>query len=151
MVSTSRAKITARRARGPIRFTMPAAVAYNPDRLKKSIAELAELIGHPQCFSGADCYFQNQRGFAVNPAGKLDAVALNPQPLPPREGPQPEPWPQTVALGPAVRYDLDKVFVAIDKVIDIIGSHPCISGFDIHFKDILDSIVINDRLVATKY
>jgi len=152
MPSPTRGKQPARRARDPVRITMPAAVAYNPDRLKKSIAELAELIGHPQCFSGADCFFQSERDFAVNPAGKLEAVALNPQPLPPREaGPSPQPWRQTIALGSTVKYDLGRVFVDIDKVIDIIGPHPCISGFDVHFKDVLDTIVINDRMVATQY
>lgn len=139
------------RARGPVRFTMPAAVAYNPDRLKKSIAELAELIGHPQCFSGADCFFQSERDFAVNPAGKIDAVAFNPQPDPPHDPLRAASWVQQVALGPGVRYDLDKVLVAIDQVIDIIGPHPCISGFDIHFKDILDTVVVSDRLGAQRY
>lgn len=144
---TTRATPPKRRARGPIRITLPAAVAYSPDRLKKSIAELAELIGHSQCFSGADCFFQAERDFSVNPAGKLAAVAFNPQPDPPHD---PFRGAQTIALGSSIRYDLDKVFVAIDKAIDIIGPHPCISGFDIHFKDVLNTIVVNDRMGISK-
>jgi hypothetical protein len=49
---------------------------------------------------------------------------------------------RTVGLAKGVRYDINKVFRAIDKTIDIIGAHPCISGFDIFFKDVLQTIVI---------
>ena len=138
-------KKTARR--GPVRITLPASVAYDPKALKKSIANIVERLGCPKCFSGADCFFTNERDLVVD--SKL-AVA-------PAMGrtPEPQPWvtqaTYTVGLSSKVRHDLDKVFVAIDKAIDIIGAHPCISGFDFHFQDELRTIVVNERLEATRF
>ena len=136
-------KKTARR--GPVRITLPASVAYDPKALKKSIANIVERLGCPKCFSGADCFFTNERDFVVD-----SKLAVNPR----IAQPEPEPWSQTtytVGLSSRVRHDLDKVFVAIDKAIDIIGAHPCISGFDFHFQDELRTIVVNERLEASRF
>ena len=130
--------------RGPVRITLPANVAYDPKALKKSIANIVERLGCPKCFSGADCFFTNERDLVID-----SKLAVNPV-----LGPQPEPWSQntyTVGLSSKVRHDLDKVFVAIDKAIDIIGAHPCISGFDFHFQDELRTIVVNEKLEATRF
>jgi hypothetical protein len=129
----------ARRTAGPVRITVPARVAYSPDALKETIANVMERIGCPKCFSGADCYFQMERQFVLKP----------------NWGPDPTPWQAatptlemqpdhvyTVALAKPVRHDINNVFRAVDKVIDIIGAHPCISGFDVFFKDYLQHIVI---------
>lgn len=133
--------------KGAVRITLPANVAYDPKALKKSIANIVERLGCPKCFSGADCFFTNERNLVID--SKLavtSAIAL---------GPHPEPWSTqntyTVGLSSRVRHDLDKVFVAIDKAIDIIGAHPCISGFDFHFQDELRTIVVNEKLEATRF
>lgn len=135
------------RARGPIRVTVPAKVAYSPDAFKKSIAGLMERIGCPKCFSGADCTFLNERLFAVDIKG---GIAEGPHPEPWRTGlafdPSPQPWKVTAALAGPVRYDINQVFRAVDKVIDLIGPHPCISGFDISFQDVLNTVIINEKL-----
>lgn len=134
------------RARGPVRITLPASVAYDPKALKKSIANIVERLGCPKCFSGADCFFTNERDFVVD--AKL---AVGPGAT---KWPDPVPWTPiayTVGLSSRVRHDLDKVFVAIDKAIDIIGAHPCISGFDFHFQDELRTIVINEKLEAQRF
>jgi hypothetical protein len=55
----------------------------------------------------------------------------------------------TVGMARPVKYDLDKVFKAVDRVIDLIGPHPCISGFDVLFKD--EMIVVNERLEAQRF
>ena len=52
----------------------------------------------------------------------------------------------SVGLSKGARYDINKVFQAVDKVIDIVGAHPCISGFDFLFKDVLQSVVVNDKI-----
>ena len=133
--------------RGPVRITLPASVAYDPKALKKSIANIVERLGCPKCFSGADCFFTNERDFVVD-----SKLAVNPHIA---RDPEPDPWSvqttYTVGLSSRVRHDLDKVFVAIDKAIDIIGAHPCISGFDFHFQDELRTIVVNERLEATRF
>lgn len=133
-------------AAGPVRVTLPARIAYDPDALKKSIGSILERIGCPECFSGADCLFQNERSFLIDPEGQLD--------------PQPDPWvganvpiearyQVNVALAPAVKYDITRVYEAIDKVIDLIGGHPCISGFDTRFQD--EIIVVNPEVEAQQY
>ena len=135
------------RARGTVRISLPASVAYDPKALKKSIATIVERLGCPRCFSGADCFFVNERDFVVDQKFAVTAA-----------GPFPEPWraannanTYTVGLSSAVRNDIDKVFVAIDKAIDIIGPHPCISGFDFHFQDELRTIVVNEKLEAQRF
>jgi hypothetical protein len=132
-----------RRTAGPVRITLPARIAYSPDALKESIANTMERIGCPKCFSGADCYFQMERQFALR-------TNWEPDPTPWQEAtPALEVQPAhvfTVGLAKAVRYDINNVFRAVDKVIDIIGAHPCISGFDVFFKDYLQHVVIPENL-----
>jgi hypothetical protein len=150
-----------RRVAGPVRITLPARVAYNPEALKKSIVSVAEQLGCPSCFSGADCLLQMERDFVVNPEANASPVA-GPQPVPWHvagplpdpwrvAGPQPEPWRATVGLASAVKYDLEKVLAAIDKVIDIIGPHPCISGADLLLKNELDLITVDAHLNAQRF
>jgi hypothetical protein len=135
------------RAAGPVRISLPAKVAYDPKALKNSIKDIVERLGCPRCFSGAECLFQAERDFVINPAGKFEAgpqlsagAAL---------GPDPTPWRATAVLAPGVKYDLDKVFTAVDRVIDLIGPHPCISGFDVLFRN--EMIVINEQLQGQKF
>ena len=53
------------RAKGPVRITLPAKVAYDPKALKESIASIVERLGCPECFSGASCLFEMERDFVV--------------------------------------------------------------------------------------
>jgi hypothetical protein len=135
------------RAAGPVRISLPAKVAYDPKALKNSIKDIVERIGCPRCFSGADCFFQNERDLVINPAGKLDAGLQ--MAFAARLDPEPTPWRKTAALAPGVKYDLEKVFTAVDRVIDLIGPHPCISGFAVLFRDEL--IVINEQLQGQRF
>lgn len=143
------------RAAGPVRITLPAKIAYSPEALKKSIASLAEQIGHPRCFSGADCFFQNERQFIVNPDGKVTGASQVAGPVPDpwhAAGPGPQPWRVSVSMSRAVMYDIDKVLGAVDRVIDLIGPHPCISGFDTLFRDEMETwIAVNDQLQAQRF
>jgi len=135
------------RAHGTIRVSLPAKVAYSPDALKRSIATLMEDLGCPRCFSGADCLFSFERNFVVDPAGRLSAVAseLNPQPLPPHESTA------MVSLARGARYDIDKVFKAVDNVIRTIGACPCHSGFDVLYQNEINVIGINERGEAQQF
>jgi hypothetical protein len=144
MAKTTAASNARPAAAGPIRVTIPAKVAYNPDALKKSIAQLVERLGCPKCFSGADCLFEMERRFVLT-------TKIEPDPVPWRATPAIDAQPahlRTVGLAKGVRHDINKVFRAIDKTIDIIGPHPCISGFDIFFKDVLQTLVIPETFDA---
>lgn len=135
---------------GPIRITLPAKVAYSPDALKESIANVMERIGCPKCFSGADCFFQMERQFVLDASLQADPT---PQPLhfatPPIDA-QPD-HVYTAGLAKAVRYDINQVFRAVDRVIDLIGSHPCISGADVLFRDVLNTIVVPENFEAQAF
>jgi hypothetical protein len=135
------------RANGTIRVSLPAKVAYQPDALKKSIASLMERFGCPKCFSGADCFFTHERDFIIDAKGLLASgvASLNPQPLPPVDSFT------TVSLAAGARYDIQKVFKAIDRVIDLIGPCPCHSGIDILYRNELRVIGINEKLEAQQY
>lgn len=137
-------KPTARRARGAVRITLPASVAYDPKALKRGIANIVERLGCPKCFSGADCFFTTERELVLDTKLAVSPAA-EPDPIPWRENTY------AVGLSSKVRYDLDKVFKAVDKAIDIIGAHPCISGFDFHFQDELRTIVVNEKLEAQRF
>jgi hypothetical protein len=133
-----------RSARGTFRMTIPAAVAYDPDGLKKSLAQLAERIGCGQCMSGANmCLISMERDFVLDARKQLSANPVGS--LANRDSTV------NVGLSSEVKYDIDKVFVAIDKVIEGLGSHPCISGFDLAFQNQINSIVIGPKLEATSY
>lgn len=124
------------RAKGTVRITLPASVTYSPKLLKKSFAELAEQIGHPKCFSGADCLFQMEREFLLEgarPPMRAGYVTAEAEPV-------------NVVMAPRVKYDLNRIEKAIDNVIDKLGSHPCISGADVLFRD--EMIFVNQKLQA---
>jgi hypothetical protein len=135
-------------ARGPIRVTLSAKVAYSPDELKKGIAGLMERIGCPRCFSGADCTFMNDRRFVLEAGNKIAAGPVEWREADPEislaKG-------VTVGLARGVRHDINKVFKAVDKVIDLIGPHPCISGFDVFFKDVMNTVIINENLEGQRF
>ena len=133
------------RLHGPVRVTISARAAYSPRALKRSIADLMERMGCPRCFSGADCLFSVERDLTVNARLGLDAVALNPQPLPPRESQV------TVSFAPRVRYDIAKIFKAVDRVIDLLGPCPCHSGFDVQYLNELKVIGVNEKLEAQQF
>jgi hypothetical protein len=135
------------RARGPVRVSLPAKIAYEPDALKKTIGSLLQRLGCPNCFSGADCRFTFERDYVIDAKGALAAVAgeLNPQPLPPRASTA------TVSLARGVRYDIDKVFKAVDAVIHTLGPCPCHSGFDVLYQNELPVIGINEKVEAQQF
>ena len=89
--------VSGRPVAGPIRVTIPASIAFNADSLKRTITNLAEIIGCPRCFSGADCLLQMERNFLV------DGTKLVPARGPSVEGPHPDPWVVSVALAPGVK------------------------------------------------
>jgi hypothetical protein len=127
------------RAHGAVRVSLPAKIAYNPDALKKTIGGLMEQLGCARCFSGADCLFSFERDYVVNPQGALHAVELNPQPLPPRANTA------TASLSSSMRFDIDKVFKAVDQVINALGPCPCHSGFDILYQNELPVIGVSEQ------
>lgn len=154
MTATS-ALASTRQIHGTVRISLPATVAYNPERLKSSIGELVERLGCPKCFSGADCVFSLDRDFLVDPAGKLEVSAkrLSTDGWKPTPATPPELSTITVSLARGVRYDIKKIFQAIDNLIrhDIFGCLACHSGFDVQFLNEVKFVGINEQLDVQQY
>ena len=136
------------RLRGTVRVSLPAKVAYNPESLKKTIGSLLQHLGCPGCFSGADCVFTAERDFVVDQDGIFSHLTteLVPQPLPPVAD-------LTVSLSPGNRFDINKVFSAIDTVVARLpgGCAPCHSGFDISFLNEVEFLGIDENGKAQQY
>lgn len=137
---------------GAIRLTLPAKVANDLGALQKGLKSLAERLGHPQCATGCDIlHLGLEREFLLT-----DAVALNPQPLPPgpdplRFGPLPDPWRVTVTIPDKVNNSIDALTKAVAVVVDKLGCKPCCSGFDILFRREIATIVLDEQLNIARF
>jgi hypothetical protein len=131
---------------GTVRLTMAAKVAGDLGALQKGLKSLAERLGHPACATGCDIlHLGMEREFTVS--GSLQEVALNPQPLPPREslvaGPHPDPWQVTVSIPDRVSRDINALTKATAAVLNKLGCGQCCSGFDILFRRELDMLAVD--------
>lgn len=137
---------------GAIRLTLPAKVANDLGALQRGLKSLAERLGHPQCATGCDIlHLGLEREFLLT-----DAVALNPQPLPPG-GPQqqfspfPDPWRVTVTIPDRVNNDIGALTKAVAVVVDKLGCKPCCSGFDILFRREIATIALDEQLNIVRF
>lgn len=137
---------------GAIRLTLPAKVANDLGALQRGLKSLAERLGHPQCATGCDIlHLGLEREFLLT-----DAVALNPQPLPPspdplRFGPLPDPWRITVTIPDRVNNDIGALTKAVAVVMDKLGCKPCCSGFDILFRREIATIALDEQLNVVRF
>jgi hypothetical protein len=53
---------------GPIRVTLPISVAYDLEKFRKALANIAPLVGCTGCTSAVDVTFLTAREFVVDPA-----------------------------------------------------------------------------------
>jgi hypothetical protein len=124
---------------GPIRISMPAAVAYDLAAFQESIAHLVERLGCRTCFSGADCTFLHERDFVINEKSEVHpsagaSVQLNPGP---------SPW-RRVTLSEKVGHNLKQIQGVVANIAGRLGHPGCCSGFDILFRQELDFVVNED-------
>lgn len=118
----------------PIRVTVAASVAFNPESLKNSIAGLMEKLGCGKCFSGFDCRFQLQRDFLIDPEMKTQLLKNDYSPSVPVVN---------VRINEATSNNLDKVIGLIDKLHGKFGCLPCHSGFDFRFRNEIHELGIS--------
>jgi hypothetical protein len=152
MTAATALKVT--QQQGADRLTMPARVANDLNALQKGLRSLAERLGHPKCATGCDIlHFMLEREFVIS-----EKVELNPQPLPPRAGPLPDPWlarpsgsarTVLVSIPTAVNSDVESLGKAIGAVVDKLGCKACCSGFDILFQRELEVLGVDERFAVT--
>lgn len=143
------AAINVTRHGGAVRLSLPARVANDLNALQRGLRSLAERLGHPKCATGCDIlHLMLESEFSLT-----DKVELNPQPLPPKAGPVPDPWlpgggGQTVlvSIPPRVNNDVESLGKAIATVVGKLGCQACCSGFDILFQRELDMMALDERL-----
>jgi hypothetical protein len=134
---------------GTVRVTLPARVANDLDTLQGALGRIAERMGHPACASGCDTLFLRlERDFGVS----ADALALNPQPLPPglpEFGLPRDSNPQRfveVSLPDGVSGNIDSLRRAVALTLNKLGCPSCCSGLDIAFRREMDLISISEDL-----
>jgi hypothetical protein len=130
-----------------MRLTLSAGVANDLKALNKGLKDLAERLGHSACATGCnELHLNLERDFAARING--NAVALNPQPLPPIALPQdPVPWKAVRVSAPGAVFDnINHLGSAIEKVLGRLGCPRCCSGFDILFQRELDGFVVDAKL-----
>jgi hypothetical protein len=148
MASSSVTK-TAPHARGPVRISLPASIAYNAEALKSTIASLVDRIGCRSCFSGADCHFSQERELSFDARGEFRD---NPNPSPWRVAtPQPSPWNVTVGFQGKAAFNIDQVYSAIDKINGQLGCLPCHSGFDVSYLNEVIFVGVGDDGQVRRY
>lgn len=123
---------------GPIRVSIPAAVAYDLAAFQKSIATLVERLGCRPCFSGADCTFLHERDFVINEKLEIQpsaraSIQLPQDPVPMRSA--------RATLSGKVAYNLKQIQEVVANIAGRLGCAACCSGFDIHFQHELDFVV----------
>jgi hypothetical protein len=135
----------ATRLTGPVRITLPVAVAYDLGALQKGIAALAQRLGCAPCVSGVNCTFQVERDLVVNerlqisPAARVFASDPDGDPVAPG-------LVTTVHLAREVAFDLERVQGAVAKIVDRLGHRACFSGFDVAFRQELDLMTVDRDL-----
>src|SRR6266404_6165342 len=122
---------------GPIRISIPAAVAYDLAAFQKSIANLVERLGCRACFSGADCTFLHERDFVINEKFEVHPSAgASVQLLPPGSSRA-----ATATLSGKAGHNLKQVQDVVANIAGRLGCGGCCSGFDILFRQELDFVV----------
>ena len=133
---------TITRKGGTVRLTLPAKVANDLTLLQRGLKSIADRLGHPACATGCDIlHLMLEREFSLT-----DAVALNPQPLPPG-GPDLTGAVRqiTVSIPDKVNGNIDALTKAVGVVVGKLGCTPCCSGFDILFRREINSMALDDK------
>ncbi|HMG32654.1 MAG TPA: hypothetical protein VKM94_01855 [Blastocatellia bacterium] len=127
---------------GTVRLSLPARVANDLASLQKSLKAVAERLGHPACATGCDILQLGQEQEFVF----TDAVALNPQPLPPRTLSFEQSRGQiTVTIPDKVSGNIDSLTKSVENVLGKLGCPQCCSGFDILFRREINTIALDEK------
>jgi hypothetical protein len=146
------AKVGVARKGGAVRLTLPARVANDLSALQKGLGSLAERLGHTACATGCDILeIMQEREFILS-----EAVALNPQPLPPRPdsllaGPSPIPWRVSVTIPDAVNNNIESLRKAVAVAVGKLGCSQCCSGFDIAFRREVQTMALDEHLNVARF
>lgn len=139
-----------RQPSGPVRVTIPAAVAYDLPSLQKGIASIVGRLGCGACCSGFDITFQQEREFVINEKLEISPVArFSADPaLQSALGSGFAASAVRVTLPAKVSYDINQIQQAVAEVAGRLGHSQCCSGFDftfMHERELLFDEALNVR------
>jgi len=133
---------TITRKGGAVRLTVTSRVANDLGSLQVALKNLADRLGHSACATGCDIFHIGQeQEFTFSG----DAVALNPQPLPPRIGFERARGTVTVTLPERVNGNIELLNKAVGNVLGKLGCGACCSGFDILFLNEMNTIALDEK------
>jgi hypothetical protein len=115
------------------------AVAADIGRFKKTVGQVLDRLGCPQCCSGHDILFELQRNFTFE--GDLDVprVAFAQKRIA-AEAVSPV---VTAALSPKLGDNIESVFGALDRIMNLSAHPQCTSGDDLFLR--IETNILVDR------
>lgn len=136
---------------GTIRVSIPASVASNIKTLKTSLKSLAERLGCPKCFSGADCFFQLQNRYLIDEKAQLMTHNLAVTDHIPAKTSSKNVY---VNLSSKSSFNLDTILGSVDKIAELTGHIACATGCNLFFRNFIRELSIfdvNDRGAVTQF
>ena len=136
---------------GTIRVSIPASVAGNIKSLKSSLKSLAERLGCPKCFSGADCFFQLQNRYLIDEKAQLMTHTLAISDHIPAKTSARNVY---VNLSSEATQKLDTILLAVDKIAELTGHVACATGCNLFFRNFireLDVLDVSANGAVTKF
>lgn len=136
---------------GTIRVSIPASVAGNIKSLKSSLKSLAERLGCPKCFSGADCFFQLQNRYLIDEKAQLMTHTLAISDNIPAKTSARNVY---VNLSSEATQKLDTILGAVDKIAELTGHTACATGCNLFFRNFireLDVLDVSANGAVTKF
>lgn len=136
---------------GTIRVSIPASVASNIKTLKTSLKSLAERLGCPKCFSGADCFFQLQNRYLIDEKAQLMTHNLAVTDHIPVKTSAKNVY---VNLSSKSSFNLDAILGSVDKIAEMTGHVACATGCNLFFRNFIRELSVfdvNDRGAVTQF
>jgi len=111
----------------PVRVSIPASVAADIGSYKKAVGSILDKLGCGGCCSGHDIFFELQREVVLSRSLKDTAI-----PAAVRNVDRDIVSLPTVRVGlkPELSYEIENVFLALDRIAELSGHTACATGCD---------------------
>jgi len=125
-----------------VRVTVPVSVAYDLNKFKSTIGNLAAKLGCAACFSGANCTFHIERDYLLDAKLKVQSSAGLVRTVPDTAPAV------SVGLSPNAANSLSQLQTAIGKIAKEMGCLSCTSGFDLNLRSEISQLTSRNFKVA---
>jgi len=138
---------------GAVRLTVSSKIANDLGLLQGALKNLADRLGHQQCFSGCDFFQIGQEvEFGVSEVSLNVQPMLNAQPLPPSALIFNQARGRiSVTIPEKVNNNIDLLNRAVANSLGKLGCDGCCSGFDILFRNEINTIALDDKAGVARF